>query len=31
MGLVKTDADDRPADELKILKARVVEEGDEET
>ncbi len=30
MGLVKTGADDRPVDQVKILKARVVEEGDEE-
>lgn len=26
MGLVKTGADDRPADEVKIIKAKVVEE-----
>lgn len=30
MGLVKTGADDRPLDEVKILKAKVVVEGDEE-
>jgi peptidyl-prolyl cis-trans isomerase-like 1 len=30
MGLVKTDGEDRPVDEVKILKARVVEEGDED-
>ncbi|KAI0019693.1 peptidyl-prolyl cis-trans isomerase-like 1 [Xylariomycetidae sp. FL0641] len=33
MGLVKTDAEDRPIEEVKILKARVLdgdEEGDEE-
>ena len=30
MGLVKTDAEDRPVDEVKILKARVVEEGEYE-
>ena len=31
MGLVKTDTEDRPVDEVKILKARVVEEGEDET
>ena len=30
MGLVKTDAEDRPTDQVKILKARVIEEGDED-
>ncbi|MCJ1230807.1 heme binding [Toensbergia leucococca] len=30
MGLVKTGAEDRPADEVKILRARVVEEGEED-
>lgn len=30
MGLVKTDGDDRPADEVKMLKARVIEEGEDE-
>ena len=30
MGLVKTDAEDRPVDEVRILKARVIEEGDDE-
>ena len=30
MGLVKTDAEDRPTDQVKILKARVTEEGDED-
>ncbi|EEP79657.1 peptidyl-prolyl cis-trans isomerase ppi1 [Uncinocarpus reesii 1704] len=30
MGLVKTDTDDRPVDQVKILRARVVEEGSEE-
>lgn len=29
MGLVKTGAEDRPVDEVKIVRARVVE-GDEE-
>ena len=29
MGLVKTDAEDRPVDQVKILKARVIEEDDE--
>ncbi|KAL9577948.1 MAG: hypothetical protein Q9203_007272 [Teloschistes exilis] len=29
MGLVKTGAEDRPVDQVKILKARVLEEGDE--
>ena len=29
MGLVNTDSDDRPAEEVKILKARIVEEGNE--
>jgi len=30
MGLVKTDGEDRPQDEVKILKARVIEEGEED-
>ena len=30
MGLVKTGAEDRPAEEVKIRSARVVEEGDED-
>jgi peptidyl-prolyl cis-trans isomerase-like 1 len=30
MGLVKTGAEDRPVDQVKILKARVVEEGQED-
>ena len=30
MGLVKTGAEDRPVDEVRILKARVLEEGDDE-
>lgn len=30
MGLVKTGAEDRPTDQVMILKARVVEEGEEE-
>lgn len=30
MGLVKTGAEDRPVDQMKILKARVVEEGQED-
>ncbi|MCJ1336621.1 heme binding [Bachmanniomyces sp. S44760] len=29
MGLVKTGADDRPDDQVKILKARVLEDGEE--
>lgn len=29
MGLVKTGADDRPVDQVRILKARIIEEGDE--
>lgn len=29
MGLVKTDGEDRPVDEVKILKARVIEEGED--
>lgn len=29
MGLVKTGADDRPVDQVRILKARILEEGDE--
>lgn len=29
MGLVKTDAEDRPIDQVMILKARLVEEGDD--
>lgn len=29
MGLVKTGAEDRPMEEVKILRARVIEEGDE--
>ncbi|KAL8760119.1 MAG: hypothetical protein Q9199_000256 [Rusavskia elegans] len=29
MGLVKTAAEDRPVEEVKILKARVIEEGEE--
>ena len=29
MGLVKTDGEDRPVDEVRILKARVMEEGDD--
>ncbi|KAL8723599.1 MAG: hypothetical protein Q9225_000141 [Loekoesia sp. 1 TL-2023] len=29
MGLVKTGAEDRPTEEVKIMKARVLEEGDE--
>jgi peptidyl-prolyl cis-trans isomerase-like 1 len=30
MGLVKTGAEDRPVDELKIIRARVVEAGTQE-
>lgn len=30
MGLVKTDGEDRPVEEVRIVKARVVEEGDGE-
>lgn len=30
MGLVKTDGEDRPVDEVKILRARTVEEGEDE-
>lgn len=30
MGLVKTNNEDRPMDEVKILRARIVEEGSEE-
>lgn len=30
MGLVKTDGEDRPVDEVKILKARVIEEGEDD-
>jgi peptidyl-prolyl cis-trans isomerase-like 1 len=30
MGLVKTDAEDRPVDQVKITRARVVEEGAED-
>lgn len=30
MGLVRTDGEDRPVDEVKILKACVVEEGEDE-
>ena len=30
MGLVKTGAEDRPVDEVKIVKARVVVEGEED-
>ncbi|KAI4241947.1 MAG: hypothetical protein LQ352_007353 [Teloschistes flavicans] len=30
IGLVKTGAEDRPVDQVKILKAKVLEEGDEE-
>lgn len=30
MGLVKTGADDRPTEQVKILKARVVEVGDDD-
>ena len=30
MGLVKTDGEDRPVDEVKILKARLIEEGEED-
>jgi len=30
MGLVKTGAEDRPVDQVNILKARVVEEGQED-
>lgn len=30
MGLVKTDADDRPVEEVKIIRARLVEHEDEE-
>lgn len=29
MGLLKTDADDRPVEEVKILQARVLEEGEQ--
>lgn len=29
MGLVKTGAEDRPVDQVKILKARIIEAGDE--
>lgn len=29
MGLVKTGAEDRPVDQVRIIRARVVEEGDE--
>lgn len=29
MGLVKTDADDKPVDDISIIKARVVVEGQE--
>ena len=29
MGLVKTGAEDRPVDEVKIIRARVVEDGEE--
>ena len=29
MGLVRTDAEDRPVEELKIIRARVIEEGDD--
>ena len=29
MGLVKTGAEDRPVDEVKIVRARVVEDGEE--
>lgn len=28
MGLVKTDADDRPVEEVRIIRARVLEEGE---
>lgn len=31
MGLVKTGPEDRPMDQLKILKARVIEDGEEDT
>ena len=30
MGLVKTGAEDRPVDQVKILKARVIEEGEDD-
>ena len=30
MGLVKTGADDRPTEQVKILKARVIEGGDDD-
>lgn len=30
MGMVKTDRDDRPAEEIKIIRARILEEGDED-
>lgn len=30
LGLVRTDAEDRPVEDVKILRARVVEEGDDE-
>lgn len=30
LGLVKTDGEDRPVDEVKIIRARVVEDGEEE-
>lgn len=30
MGLVKTDGDDRPVDQVKIIKARMLEEGAED-
>lgn len=29
MGLVKTGTDDRPVDQVRILKTRIIEEGDE--
>lgn len=29
VGLVKTGAEDRPVDQVRILKARIIEEGDE--
>jgi peptidyl-prolyl cis-trans isomerase-like 1 len=30
MGLVRTDGEDRPVEEVRIVKARVVEEGEGE-
>lgn len=30
LGLVKTDADDRPVEDVKIIRARVVEDGGDE-